>query len=121
MARGEFTLLGGSKSAQILIFRVEYLRASTTRGSTHPTTRGGTPHHEWRQPPPQEAAPLTIGRSAQCHPLVVGGAALRGGVCAAPRSQKKVLEMHLAPFLDHFSVLEKTILSGTFPLMEAFY
>ena len=52
---------------------------------------------------------------------MVGGAALRGGVCAAPRGQDEVLEMHLAPFLDYLSVFEKTIFSGRFLLMEAFY
>ena len=54
---------------------------------------------------PRGAAPLTIGRSAQCHPLVVGGAALCGGVSAAPRGQNEALEMHLAPFWDQISVL----------------
>ena len=40
---------------------------------------------------------------------MVRGAALRGGVCAAPCGQNEVLEMHLAPLLDQLSVLEKNI------------
>ena len=40
---------------------------------------------------------------------MVRGAALRGGVCAAPCDQNEVLEMHLAPLLDQLSVLEKNI------------